>query len=672
VLAYDPSNTPAKLINVALLFKDEQWEEGLAIAESVLSEKPDEADAYSLIASYHIKKENLDKATIVLEEGVSKVDNTSALLLRLSRIYVTDNKPKKAEAIFKAMVDADPDAMPPRLLSAKFYANEKRVDEGEAVLREGVARNPDDDDRKYSLVRFLKESRDLASAGAALKVFIESDSGNFGLRLALGELYLMDDQQAAATTVYSEIVELDGSGPDGLKAKNVLARIRLQQNDMAGALVLLNEVLDDNPKDNDALMIRARISLNDQDPLSAIADLRSVLRDLPESSQVLHLLAGAHLMNKELELARDFMSKAVDAAPTDLSLRLAYINLLAAGKKIGPTADAIDQGLKFIPGSFELLEKKARLEVARKDIVALRAVLDELLEEHPDKALGHFLLAQMLAGEKKFEESIAEYEKTLAIEPNGLEPLAGIAKGYIAQKQGGKAIARMDEVIEDNPKNGFAFYVRGTVKFSEKDIDGGTDDLMVAIEIVPEWNRPYTTLALVKNSSGDSEGALVVLRSGLDKVANRTSILMPIAAVQDGASDIGGAIETYDEVLTIEPENKVAANNLAALLVDHRSDQASLDRALDLSQQFAKHPNPSMKDTYGWVSFRRGDYPEALTALESVVAKAPNNALFLYHIGMVQHKSGMGLEAKSSLSKALELNDKFRGADEARNVLADL
>ena len=81
-----------------------------------------------------------------------------------------------------------------------------------------------------------------------------------------------------------------------------------------------------------------------------------------------------------------------------------------------------------------------------------------------------------------------------------------------------------------------------------------------------------------------------------------------------------GAISEYQYVLTQQPGSLVAANNLASLLADHRTDKASLEQAQSLATSLRKSQVPQFKDTLGWVTYRQGDYKSAVPLLEQAVA----------------------------------------------------
>jgi Tfp pilus assembly protein PilF len=58
--------------------------------------------------------------------------------------------------------------------------------------------------------------------------------------------------------------------------------------------------------------------------------------------------------------------------------------------------------------------------------------------------------------------------------------------------------------------------------------------------------------------------------------------------------------------------------------------------------------------------------------LKEAIEKIPDNPVVRYHLGMAYFKSGDKGNAKTELKKALELNPKFPGADEAKDTLAKL
>ena len=83
-----------------------------------------------------------------------------------------------------------------------------------------------------------------------------------------------------------------------------------------------------------------------------------------------------------------------------------------------------------------------------------------------------------------------------------------------------------------------------------------------------------------------------------------------------------------------QPGNLIVANNLASLLLDRRTDKASLKKAQSLAAVLRKSQIPQFKDTLGWLSYLQGDYRTAVSLSEEAAAALPDQASVRYHLGM--------------------------------------
>jgi cellulose synthase operon protein C len=99
----------------------------------------------------------------------------------------------------------------------------------------------------------------------------------------------------------------------------------------------------------------------------------------------------------------------------------------------------------------------------------------------------------------------------------------------------------------------------------------------------------------------------------------------------------------------------IAANNLASLLCDHRKDTESLERARSLARILRNSPVPQFEDTLGCVSYRLGEYGDAVALLEHAADKLPNSAMVHYHLGMSYVASIRAAEGVKQLKTAQSL-----------------
>ena len=98
-----------------------------------------------------------------------------------------------------------------------------------------------------------------------------------------------------------------------------------------------------------------------------------------------------------------------------------------------------------------------------------------------------------------------------------------------------------------------------------------------------------------------------VIRAGLAATARQLCHASGLGRALEQKGDYEAAIAEYETMLKQQPGSLIAANNLASLLSDHRTDKASLDRAYSLAAMLRKSQIPSFKDTLGWIEYLRGD-----------------------------------------------------------------
>jgi Tfp pilus assembly protein PilF len=95
----------------------------------------------------------------------------------------------------------------------------------------------------------------------------------------------------------------------------------------------------------------------------------------------------------------------------------------------------------------------------------------------------------------------------------------------------------------------------------------------------------------------------------------------------------------YEKSLKLDPENAYVLNNYSYYLSVRK---ANLERAKQMSAYANKldPDNDSFMDTYAWILFQLGEFPEAKTFQDRAVLKNPKNPTLLEHYGDILIKLG--------------------------------
>ena len=127
-------------------------------------------------------------------------------------------------------------------------------------------------------------------------------------------------------------------------------------------------------------------------------------------------------------------------------------------------------------------------------------------------------------------------------------------------------------------------------------------------------------------------------------------------------------------MMIVRPDSDILANNLASLLSDHRTDKASLNRAFELAKISKDSQIPQFLDTYGWASYKTGNFDEAEKALKTAIAKSPEVAIFHYHLAKVYLAKNDNAQAKQALQNVIKYskNQQINEKDEVNQLLKTL
>jgi tetratricopeptide (TPR) repeat protein len=643
-------------------------------AERALQLAPTNEDAVAVLAGIYTAQDNKAKAQALLEQSIRKIPDTVDLRVVLAQIYMQQNRLADAEALLIKLVNLRPDERSHRLRLAQFYAQSNQIDAAERTLRQAAKDLPAQRDVKLALVNFLAARRGRDVAEKELKALIDAAPADSEMKFALASFYELGKEPAKAEAVYKDVIEKEKLSPPGLSARDRLAASRLQENDIAGASALANEVLATSPRDDDALLIRGSIELATKDPRSAIADLRAVLRDQPNAVGVLQSLARAHLANGEPAIAEETMRHAVEANPKNPVLRLEFAQLMVQIGKTGEAKTIIEDLVKQTPDNFEALDTQFRIAITAHDLATAKSAADAIVGLRPKLGVGYTYQGMVAEADKHSDEALRLYTKAADLQPNAIEPLEAVVRLLVAANRTSEAIKRLDDVSAKIPDASLALIIKGELLLRSGKIAEATDIFKQAITRTPKWWPPYRGLANAQLAAnkGDPTGAIATLQNAKSVVGPTEELSEQLASLfeQQGKSD--EAIREYEDVIRRYPQSEVAANNLAMLLATYKKDPASLDRAKDLSARFANSANPSYLDTYGWVLFKRGDAAGSVPVLTRVVAKVPDAVLTRYHLGMAQSLAGDNSDARDNLQRAVNSGTRFTGLDEAKATLDKL
>jgi len=134
------------------------------------------------------------------------------------------------------------------------------------------------------------------------------------------------------------------------------------------------------------------------------------------------------------------------------------------------------------------------------------------------------------------------------------------------------------------------------------------------------------------------------------------------------------AIQQYETLLPSWTDHPIVAAELAALLVETRSDAVSRSRALQLVHELELDGpmDPDVLGAMGRVYLRAGDASRALAVLEPAARAAPAEPGIHYQLALALKEEGKTDQAIGEVRRALSTGHSFPTEADARRLLREL
>lgn len=666
-----PDHAYANYVEANIEIKKGKRDEAIKRLLKVINHDPKLAVAYSSLASVYEAEKQADKAIDILNKGIKANPDTVPLRIQLGNIYVKDKSTReKAEALVKQIISIKPDQFKYRMTLANFYVKTGKPADAEAVLREAISLNEDEAVRYLVLAEMLAKTKGAKVAESELLSDIKKKPDMYELQFALSKLYEKQGLTSKAINVLNEIINQEDVSPNGLKARDKLAEIYLKKNNISKASDYIAEVLKENPSDNDALMLKGKIAFINKDYHTVINSIRTVVKNNPKDAEASLLLARAHEMSHQPDLAKATLLSALEADPLNPKNHINYASYLASKGQIPDAIETLDKAIAYFKDDIDLMKAKLQLLVQQKDDAAISDLLDDMAKAHPTDSEVYMLRGQYELNKKNLDKALGEFENAYKYSQAKYKPLNNIVRILMAQGKQDQAISRLTNLTSNKDTAILAHQLLGQIYISNKDKAKALSEFKSAMK-EGTWELPYISAASVYMADNMPQQAIDTLNIALKKAENKFPVQLRIATIYESLKQYDKAREIYNQILADNPGNTIAINNLSSILADHGNED-DLKRASELVKSLENTDNVAFKDTLAWVSLKTGDTDKAVKLLEEVVAKSPTTPVFAYHMGMAYYKAGNTAKAREMLQKSVDGKGDFPGKDKARELLSTI
>jgi tetratricopeptide (TPR) repeat protein len=311
--------------------------------------------------------------------------------------------------------------------------------------------------------------------------------------------------------------------------------------------------------------------------------------DLAEDQDFYYLFLGRAYIEKArlsqgeerqvwLQESERVLKRAREIAPlnTDHSRNLAKLYLSWATLSSGSANQPLlEQALEYSsdatrlsPNTADVWNERAQIYVAMKDYAQAEETYEKSLKLDNQYLQTHLSLGQLYTSQQKWERAIQAFNNAIEIQPKTADAYSLL--GYAYSQNGNLEEARdaYEQAVELRPRNYLDRQNLAIVYSQLGQNDEAIREATEALALAPESQKPSLEAFLVQLGAG--------VPISLPQNTQRIQELLDVGRGQLQAESWSSALDSYSQVLELDPNNAVAHSALAYIY----ARQGDLDQAI--------------------------------------------------------------------------------------------
>ncbi len=662
---FAPQHPQTKYLEAQLAFQNKDFKLARELALQVLKASPNNIQGLQLAGAVELQLNSLLQAESYLSKAVQLAPELALTRRLLVVTYLRSGQTAKAMAAL--LPGLKKENVDPELLSVagEVYLQNGDIKQAAEYFTKATQQNPKNSRNRTSLAltHFMAGQVDLALA--ELQDIVMSDTGTTA-DLALISVHLRRQEFDLALKA---IDGLEKKQPDKPLAAHLRARTLLDKKDIAGARKSFERALTIDPSYFPAVVSLAAMDMADKKPEDAKKRFEAVLTKDPKNSRaalaLAEIAARSGATNDEVG---KLIGNAVAANPTDAAPRLLLIDFHLRNKDVRAASSAAQNAAAALPDSPEVLDALGRTQQAAGELNQAITSYNKLAGMQPLSPLPHLRLAGAHMAGKNKDAAVQSLRKALEIKPDLLEAQRALIVLDLEGKKFKEALTTARTVQKQRPKEAAGYVLEGDINAAQKNWDSAATAYRVGLKQV---NSPELAIKLHSVLSAAAKGAEADKFSATWQKDNPkdAAFLFYLGDRAIARKDYGSAEKNYAAVITLQPNNAIAYNNLAWV-----SGKLNRDGAIAFAEKAnTMAPNqPAFMDTLAELLSDKGDYAKAVELQNKALAQQPQNALFKLNLAKIHIKGGKKDLARKELDELTKLGDKFPAQAEVAALLAGL
>jgi len=617
---------------------------------------------------------------------------------------------KKSENLLNTQDKVDPDKK--RAAYLEFLQAQQQEAENNFVravehYKKVIELDPQQPEPHVALGNLYLQNRNLRDAETEARQAIKLNNDSIGGHRLLGRILVTEglsgagdkDKIQEAIVQFLEVVRLDKNDAEGWK---LLGALYSAQNDNDNALKAYQNLISTGLANFSDYFEIARLYYGKQQYREAAQAARQAYEQSNNNAQAGFLLADSLLRSGQTNEAIDIFRLAIKESPNRIGLVFGLCEALVRAGRYDEATEELNKILASDANNLRALNLLAQVQRRtgkRQDAIETlkRALQGQDVSESLEV---QFELAETYEELGQIDNAVAAYEEALStlVNPDGsvsesnkrnagivMRTIVNTYRNASQREKALQVIERMRKALGSDSTTADEVLIAvlssegkyqdalNAVQKARKQFPKDRQLAYLEAQALSQLHQVEPAMAILQKlldgSSEDADvyhvGAFVMLENqrfddaekqvqkALQYDEKNIGFLVTLSTIYDRAKRYTESESTLRKVLTIDPNNATALNNLGYFLTERneRLEEALelIKRALDIDPS-----NGSFLDSLGWIYFKLGKLDLAKKYLEESALYERRSADVQEHLGDLYYKLGRLDDARKHWQKALE------------------
>jgi tetratricopeptide (TPR) repeat protein len=594
---------------------------------------------YSELAGASGSRELFTKAVDSYRAALKADPSATFIAEELSELYIQSGRLREAVTEAEDALKQNPDDLNSRRLLARIYtrligdSQANRIDEN--MVKKAIeqyqkitAGDPKDVESWLMLGRLDKIAQNSTEALAAYKKVLELDPENEDAMTGQAMVYTDLGDAKAAADLLRKVAD---KNPTPRSLEN-LASVYEQLKDYSLAAEMLRRALEQQPGNADLKHQLAQDLLFSDQVDDALKTYQELIEDDPKDEAALLRISKIYQQKRDFAKAHQAADKAKELDPNNIEIQYNDVTLLATE---GRTPEAI----KALKAILDSTAKKTYNADERNNRVSLLDGLGGLYQKI-----------------EQFGAAVETYRQMAELDPDvAPRALAEVVDTYRLAKDFPKAEAEAEAASKKYPADRLVVSVHASLLADMGKTDQAVTETRKLLDGKND-RETYINLAQIYDKAKNF-GEMAKMLDAAEKLSpgndDKENVIFMRGAMYERMKNYTEAEEEFRKVLAINPDNASALNYLGYMLADRG---VRLEEARDLiAKAVERDPkNGAYLDSLGWVLFRLNKLPEAEAKLHEALELMSRDPTVHDHLGDVYFHEGKIREAIGQWQSSLK------------------